>query len=62
MPYYCAQGDYQATRAQTGPEYVAVAPFTDDEISLVSELYVPWGTLAPVSPPNQYAKKSEKGS
>lgn len=55
--YVSGQGDYQATRAQTGAEYVAVAAFTDDETGPVSELYLPWDTLAPVSPPDQYVSE-----
>jgi len=54
VPYYSGQGDYQAVRGQTDAEYVAVAAFTDDETGPVSELYLPWDTLAPASPPNQY--------
>jgi hypothetical protein len=34
-----------------------VAAFTDDEIGPVSELYLPWDAVAPVSLPDQFARE-----
>jgi len=58
VPYCSGQGDYQATRMQTGAEYVAVAAFTDTETGPVSELYLPWDIVAPATPPDQFARES----
>ena len=48
-----ATGEYQAARAQTEPDYVAVAAFTEAENWPGAELYLPWDVEAPASPPDQ---------
>ncbi|MGE4157600.1 MAG: hypothetical protein AB7F75_00720 [Planctomycetota bacterium] len=58
VAYVAGQGDYQAVRAQTASEYVAVAAFTATERGEVAELFMPWSTTAPPSPSDQYAYRS----
>lgn len=58
MPYVAGQGAYQITRAQTAAEYVAVAAFTATERGEVAEIFLPWDTVAPESPSNQYAYRT----
>jgi hypothetical protein len=53
--YVSGQGEYQAARAQTASEYVAVAACTDAEQGPAAEMFLDWDTVAPVSPPDQYA-------
>jgi len=55
VDYVTGQGEYQTARAQTAPEYVAVAAYTPTERGQSSELFLEWDTVAPISPPNQYA-------
>jgi hypothetical protein len=55
VDYVSGQGEYQAARAQTAPEYVAVAAYTDTEQCPAAEIFMDWDSLAPVSPPDQYA-------
>ena len=59
VSYFAGVGDYQASRQQTDSEYVAVAAFTDTEVGPVAELYLPWSTIAPDSPADQFAYRSE---
>jgi hypothetical protein len=48
---------YQATRSQQAPEYVALAAIAADGTKGTSaELYLPWSTTPPASPPNQTAQ------
>lgn len=56
VPYVAGQGEYQGTRAQTGPEHVAVAAFTATARGEVAELALPWSSVPPGSPPNQIAR------
>ncbi|MBN2130148.1 MAG: hypothetical protein JW741_11660 [Sedimentisphaerales bacterium] len=56
VAYAAGQGEYQTVRVQSGPEYVAVAAFMDNETGLVAEVELPWGVDAPVSPPSQHAR------
>jgi len=55
VDYVSGQGEYQVAHAQTAPEYVAVAAYTDTEQGPAAELLLDWDAVAPVSPPNQYA-------
>ncbi len=55
VAYAAGQGEYQTIRAQSAPEYVAVAAFTDGEIGSVAEIELPWDAVAPESPANQHA-------
>jgi len=55
VDYVTGQGEYQTARAQTAPEYVAVAAYTPTERGQSAELFLEWDTVAPISPPNQYA-------
>jgi hypothetical protein len=55
VPFVAGQGDYQAVRAQTAAEYVAVAAFTVTERGEVAELVLPWSTVPSASPANQFA-------
>ena len=55
VDYVSGQGEHHAARAQTSPEYVAVAAFTDTEQGAAAELLLDWDAVPPVSPPNQYA-------
>lgn len=57
-PYVAGQGEYQITRAQTATEYVAVSAFTATERGEVAELLLPWDTVAPPSPSDQYAYRA----
>jgi hypothetical protein len=59
VPYTVGVGDYQTTRQQTASEYVAVAALTDTEVGPVAELYMPWSTVVPDSPSDQYDYRSE---
>ena len=61
VDYVSGQGKYQAAHTQTAPEYVAVAACTDTEQGPAAELLLDWDTVAPVSPPNQYAQKITTG-
>lgn len=61
VDYVSGQGEYQAARAQTVPEYVAVAAYTDTEQGPAAELLLDWDSVAPVSPSNQYAQKVTTG-
>ena len=56
VPYVAGQGDYQALHAQTSAEYVAVAAFTATQRGDIAELLLPWDTIAPGSPANQFAQ------
>lgn len=55
VDYVTGQGEYQTARAQAAPEYVAVAAYTPTERGQSAELFLEWDTVAPISPPNQYA-------
>lgn len=59
VPYTAGQGAYQATRAQAAAEHVAVAAFTATQRGDVAELLLPWDTIAPVSPANQFATQEK---
>lgn len=61
VAYAAGQGEYQTVRAQSAPEYVAVAAFTGDATGPVAEIELPWDVEAPVSPPDQYARKITPG-
>jgi hypothetical protein len=59
VDYVSGQGEYQAAHAQTAPEYVAGAAYTPTERGQSAELFLEWDTVAPVSPPNQYAYREK---
>ena len=61
VDYVSGQGEYQAAHAQTAPEYVAVAAYTDAEQGPAAELLLDWDAVAPISPPNQHAQKVTTG-
>jgi hypothetical protein len=56
VPYVAGQGEYETVRAQTAAEYVAVAAFTATQRGDVAELFLPWDSVAPESPANQFAQ------
>lgn len=55
VPFYSAQGEYHVLHAQTSPEAVAVVAFTPTMRGMVAELDLPWDTISPASPPDQFA-------
>jgi hypothetical protein len=55
VDFATGQGEYQATRAQTASECVAVAAFTSTEQGSAAELLIDWDTMTPISPPNQHS-------
>ncbi len=48
-------GRYKQDFQQTGPEFVAVAAFTDSEQGKESEIALPWDSIAPPSPNEQFS-------
>lgn len=55
VPRYSGQGEHQVFHTQTAPEILAVMAFTPTTRGAVAELDLPWDTIAPVSPPDQFA-------
>mgnify|MGYP000969634989 CR=1 FL=1 len=53
LPHSLGQGNYQVTRVQTAPEFVAVAAAAGMVVGPDSELFLPWNVMNPPSPMDQ---------